>query len=91
MGERTLAVTNLEKVLYPEADFTKGDLINYYIRVSPVLLPHLRDRPITLKGYPDGVDGPYFYEKNCPSHRPSWVRTARVPKSEGGEIELTGD
>jgi bifunctional non-homologous end joining protein LigD len=86
VGGRTLAVTNLDKVLYPETDFTKGDLIDYYIRVSPVLLPHLRDRPITLKRYPDGVDGPYFYEKKCPSHRPSWVRTARVPKSEGGEI-----
>jgi bifunctional non-homologous end joining protein LigD len=86
VGGRTLAVTNLEKVLFPEADFTKGDLINYYIRVSPVLLPHLRDRPITLKRYPDGVEGPYFYEKKCPSHRPPWVKTAKVAKSEGGEI-----
>ena len=86
VGGRTLNVTNLDKVLYPDAGFTKGDLINYYIRVSPVLLPHLRDRPITLKRYPDGVDGPFFYEKKCPSHRPGWVRTARVAKSEGGEI-----
>lgn len=86
VGGRTLSVTNLEKVLYPDAGFTKGDLINYYIRVSPALLPHLRDRPITLKRYPDGVDGPFFYEKKCPSHRPEWVRTARVAKSEGGEI-----
>jgi bifunctional non-homologous end joining protein LigD len=83
---KTLNVTNLDKVLYPETGFTKGDLINYYIRVSPVLLPHLKDRPITLKRYPDGVEGPYFYEKKCPSHRPPWVRTARVAKSEGGEI-----
>ncbi len=83
---RTLNVTNLDKVLYPETGFTKGDLINYYIRVSPVLLPHLKDRPITLKRYPDGVDGPYFYEKKCPSHRPPWVKTTRVAKSEGGEI-----
>jgi bifunctional non-homologous end joining protein LigD len=86
VGGRTLALTNLDKVLYPEANFTKGDLINYYIRVSPVLLPHLRNRPITLKRYPDGVDRPYFYEKKCPSHRPPWVRIARVPRSEGGEI-----
>jgi bifunctional non-homologous end joining protein LigD len=83
---RTLNVTNLDKVLYPETGFTKGDLINYYIRVSPVLLPHLKDRPITLKRYPDGVEGPYFYEKKCPSHRPPWVKTTRVAKSEGGEI-----
>jgi bifunctional non-homologous end joining protein LigD len=83
---KTLNVTNLDKVLYPETGFTKGDLINYYIRVSPVLLPHLKDRPITLKRYPDGVDGEFFYEKKCPSHRPTWVRTARVAKSEGGEI-----
>lgn len=86
VGGRTLSVSNLEKVLYPQTGFTKGDLINYYIRVSPVLLPHLRDRPITLKRYPDGVNGPHFYEKKCPSHRPSWVRTTRVAKSEGGEI-----
>jgi bifunctional non-homologous end joining protein LigD len=83
---KTLNVTNLDKVLYPETGFTKGDLINYYIRVSPVLLPHLKDRPITLKRYPDGVDGEFFYEEKCPSHRPTWVRTARVAKSEGGEI-----
>lgn len=86
VGGKTLNVTNLEKILYPEAGFTKGDLINYYIRVSPALLPHLKDRPITLKRYPDGVDGPHFYEKQCPSHRPPWVKTARVAKSEGGQI-----
>jgi bifunctional non-homologous end joining protein LigD len=86
VGGRTVNVTNLDKVLYPETGFTKGDLINYYIRISPVLLPHLKDRPITLKRYPDGVDGFYFYEKKCPSHRPKWVKTTRVAKSEGGEI-----
>jgi len=86
VGGRTVNVTNLDKVLYPETGFSKGDLINYYIRVSPVLLPHLKDRPITLKRYPDGVDGPFFYEKKCPSHRPEWVKTAKVAKSEGGEI-----
>jgi bifunctional non-homologous end joining protein LigD len=83
---KTLHVTNLNKVLYPDSGFTKGDLINYYIRISPFLLPHLRDRPITLKRYPDGVDGLHFYEKKCPSHRPKWVQTAKVAKSEGGAI-----
>ena len=83
---KTLNVTNLNKVLYPDAGFTKGDLINYYIRISPFLLPHLKDRPITLKRYPDGVEGTYFYEKKCPSHRPKWVQTTKVAKSEGGVI-----
>ena len=86
VGGRTVNVTNLDKVLYPETGFTKGDLINYYIRISPVLLPHLKDRPITLKRYPDGVDGLFFYEKKCPSHRPKWVETTKVSKSEGGAI-----
>jgi bifunctional non-homologous end joining protein LigD len=86
VGGRTINVTNLDKVLYPETGFTKGDLINYYIRISPVLLPHLKDRSITLKRYPDGVDGLFFYEKKCPSHRPKWVETTRVAKSDGGAI-----
>lgn len=81
-----VSVSNLDKVLYPATGFTKGDVIDYYVRVSPVLLPHLRDRPITLKRYPDGVNGFFFYEKKCPASRPRWVKTRRVPKSEGGEI-----
>ncbi len=76
-GKR-LTLSNLEKVLYPVAGFTKGQVIDYYTRVAPVLLPHLRGRPLTLKRYPDGVEGPHFYEKQCPSHRPDWVRTAAV-------------
>jgi bifunctional non-homologous end joining protein LigD len=76
-GKR-LAVSNLDKVLYPKAGFTKGEVIDYYIRIAPVLLPHLKDRPLTMKRYPDGVEGEFFYEKNCPSHRPSWVKTAKV-------------
>jgi bifunctional non-homologous end joining protein LigD len=75
---RTLVVSNLDKVLYPKDGFTKGELIDYYIRIAPVLLPHLKDRPLTMKRYPDGVEGEFFYEKNCPGHRPKWVRTARV-------------
>ena len=79
-------VTNLDKIFYPKAGFTKGDVIDYYVRVSSVLLPHLKDRPITLKRYPDGVEGFFFYEKKCPAHRPAWVKTTKVAKSEGGEI-----
>ena len=75
---RSLSLSNLDKVLYPKAGFTKGDVIDYYARIAPVLLPHLRDRPLTLKRYPNGVEAPCFYEKQCPSHRPDWVRTERV-------------
>jgi bifunctional non-homologous end joining protein LigD len=75
---RTLSLSNLDKVLYPQAAFAKGHVIDYYTRVSPVLLPHLRDRPLTLKRYPNGVDAPHFYEKQCPSHAPDWVPTSRI-------------
>ena len=75
---RTLSLSNLDQVLYPKAGFTKAQVIDYYTRIAPVLLPHLRDRPLTLKRYPNGVEGQYFYEKNCPSHRPDWVRTVPV-------------
>src|SRR2546426_8890213 len=81
---KKLSVSNLDKVLYPKVGFTKGQVIDYYIRIAPVLLPHLRDRPLTMKRYPDGVDGEFFYEKNCPSHRPKWVQTAKV-WSEGNQ------
>jgi bifunctional non-homologous end joining protein LigD len=73
-----LSLSNLDKVLYPEAGFAKGHVIDYYTRVSPVLLPHLRGRPLTLKRYPNGVDAGHFYEKQCPSHRPEWVETALI-------------
>src|SRR6267142_5789829 len=75
---RQVPVSNLDKVFYPETGFTKGQVIDYYIRVSSVLLPHLKDRPLTLKRYPDGVQGGFFYEKRCPSHRPPWVQTAPI-------------
>lgn len=75
---RRLKLSNWDKVLFPETGFTKGDLVAYYARIAPAVLPHLRDRPLTLKRYPNGVDHPYFYEKNSPSHRPGWVQTARV-------------
>ena len=88
VGETKLTVSNLDKVLYPEVGFTKAQVIDYYIRIAPVLLPHLRDRPITLKRYPDGVNGFFFYEKQCPSHRPSWVQTTEVPsRRKEGKID----
>lgn len=83
---RTVELSNADKVMYPEAKFTKADVIDYYVRVSPHLLPHLAKRPVTLKRYPDGVEGESFYEKRCPSHRPSWVKRARVPKSDGSDL-----
>ncbi len=78
IGGRHLKLSNLDKVLYPASGFTKGQVIDYYVRIAPVLLPHLRGRPLTMKRYPNGVSGPFFYEKNCPEHRPEWVQTARV-------------
>src|SRR5437660_8770792 len=87
VGGKKLGVSNLNKVLYPKAGFTKGQVIDYYIRIAPFLLPHLKDRPLTMKRYPNGVDQPFFYEKNCPAHRPSWVKTAKV-WSEGNQREM---
>jgi bifunctional non-homologous end joining protein LigD len=79
---RRLSLSNLDKVMYPQTGFAKGQVIDYYTRVAPAVLPHLRDRPLTLKRYPNGVESQYFYEKNCPSHAPEWVRKERV-----GEID----
>ncbi len=84
---RKLPVSNLEKVLWPKTGFTKGEMIDYYVRIGPVLLPHLQDRPLTLKRYPNGVEEEFFYEKNCPSHRPGWVKTAKV-WSEGNQRDM---
>jgi bifunctional non-homologous end joining protein LigD len=78
VDHRELTLTNLGKVLYPAAKFTKAEVIDHYTRVSPAMLPHLRGRPVTVKRYPDGVDGPFFFEKNRPAHTPAWVRTARL-------------
>ena len=76
---RRLKLTNLDKVMYPAAGFTKADVIDYYTRVAPVLMLHLRNRPLTLKRYPDGVEGEVFYQKQAPKHRPDWVKTVRIP------------
>ncbi len=82
---RRIALSNLDKVLYPAIGFTKADVIDYYIRISPFLLPHLRNRALTLKRYPDGVAEEFFYEKNCPSHRPPWVKTVPIRSGSSGK------
>ena len=79
VGNRELTLSNLSKVLYPDVGFAKGQVIDYYTRIAPAMLPHLKDRPLTLKRYPDGVDGKFFFEKNSPEHRPPWVKTVRLP------------
>jgi bifunctional non-homologous end joining protein LigD len=76
---RQLTLSNLAKVLYPEAGFTKGEVIDYYTRIATVLLPHVQDRPLTFKRYPEGVEGGFFFAKNAPSHTPQWVRTVTLP------------
>jgi len=82
-----LSLTNLDKVLYPATGFTKGQVIDYYARIAPVLVPHLSGRPLTLKRYPEGVDKPFFFEKNATKHRPDWVKTAPI-WSEGNQREV---
>jgi len=78
VGGKKLKLSNLDKILYPGVPFTKGQVIDYYVRISEVLLPHLKDHPLTLKRYPNGVTGEFFYEKRCPDFRPPWVKTAGV-------------
>ncbi|EAX47113.1 DNA primase-like [Thermosinus carboxydivorans Nor1] len=73
-----LRLSNLEKIFYPRTGFTKGQVIDYYVRIAPVLLPHLANRPLTLKRYPDGAQAAFFYQKQCPKHRPKWLKTAPV-------------
>jgi bifunctional non-homologous end joining protein LigD len=87
IGGRRLKLTNLEKVLYPAAGFTKGQVIDYYARIAPVLVPHLSGKPLTLKRYPSGVDSEFFFEKNATKHRPEWVQTAPI-WSEGNQREI---
>jgi bifunctional non-homologous end joining protein LigD len=88
VGGKTLRLSNLDKVLYSEVGFTKGQVIDYYSRIAPVLLPHLKNHPLTLKRYPNGVDDKFFYEKQSPSHRPDWVKTVAVP-ARGKTIDFT--
>jgi bifunctional non-homologous end joining protein LigD len=93
---RRISLSNLGKVLYPATGFTKAALIDYYARVADVMVPHLRDRPVTFRRFPDGVGGASFVEKHVPSHAPDWVQTIKVPSSgtgrgrggsPGGEVE----
>src|SRR4051794_37954656 len=83
IGGRTLQVSNLEKVLFPDVGFTKAEIIHYYVQVAPVLLPHLAGRPVTFTRWPDGLDGQQFFEKNSARHAPEWVRRVTIP-SPGG-------
>lgn len=80
-----MPVSHLDKIIYPRVGFTKAQVIDYYIRISPVLLPHLKDRALTLKRYPNGVEGGFFYEKKCPSYRPDWVQTVPIWTEGRGE------
>jgi bifunctional non-homologous end joining protein LigD len=84
---RKLNLTNLDKVLYPATGFTKGEVVDYYVRIAPVLLPHLAGRPLTMKRYPGGVDQEFFFEKNAPKHRPDWIKTAPI-WSEGNNRDV---
>jgi bifunctional non-homologous end joining protein LigD len=78
IGGRKLNLSNLDKVLWPSTGTTKGDMVNYYAQIAPVLVPHLAGRAVTLKRFPDGVEKGSFYEKNCPSHKPPWVGTVKM-------------
>ncbi|WP_410659532.1 DNA ligase D [Amycolatopsis sp. lyj-112] len=80
-GKRQLTLSNLDKVLYPGPEFTKGEVIRYYSLIAPVLLPHIAGRPVTTIRFPDGVDGQQFFEKNAPRGAPSWLRTVQLPRS----------
>lgn len=86
---RQLTLSSLDKVLYPETGFTKGEMLDYYTRVAPSMLPHLRDRPLTMRRFPDGVDGTSFYEKHRPAHAPLWVRHVAVPTGADGAVEYS--
>jgi bifunctional non-homologous end joining protein LigD len=81
-GNRELRLSNLEKVFWPEEGYTKGDLLTYYFNVSPVMLPHLQGRPLTMKRMPNGITGDFFYEKNAPRHTPEWMPTIPVRAEE---------
>lgn len=81
-----LKLSNLDKVFYPQVGFTKGETIDYYARIAPVMVPHLAGRGVTLRRYPDGVDGTTFFEKRCPGHKPQWLGTVPGPGDRQGPI-----
>src|SRR4051795_5841944 len=86
VGKREISLSNLDKVLYPETGTTKGEAIEYYAKVAPVMVRHLAGRCITLKRFPNGVNTTGFFEKRCPKHRPSWIPTAVGPGDRDGDI-----
>jgi bifunctional non-homologous end joining protein LigD len=89
VGGHGLEVSNWDKVLFPADGYTKGDLVTYYRTVAPQLLPHVAGRPLTLQRYPDGVDGPSFFEKDAPRGTPGWVHTVKLPAEYGRRGEVT--
>ena len=86
LAGRRLPLSNLEKDLYPSYGFTKAHILEYYRGIAPFILPHLKDRALTLKRYPEGVEKDFFFEKRCPGHRPAWVKTAEVTQDAGERI-----
>jgi bifunctional non-homologous end joining protein LigD len=85
---RRLPLSNLKKDLYPSYGFTKAHILAYYRRIAPFILPHLKDRALTFKRYPEGVEKDFFFEKRCPGHRPAWVKTAEVPLDDGDPMTV---
>jgi len=85
---RRLSLSNLEKDLYPSYGFTKAHILEYYRRIAKFILPHLKDRALTLKRYPEGVEKDFFFEKRCPSHRPAWAKTAEVSRDDGERMTV---
>ncbi len=85
---RRLSLSNLEKDLYPSYGFTKAHILEYYRRIAKFILPHLKDRALTLKRYPEGVEKDFFFEKRCPSHHPEWVKTAEIPQDDGARMTV---
>ena len=83
---RELSLSNLDKLLYPASGFRKADVVDYYRRIAPVILPHLAGRPPTLVRAPDGAQGERFFEKRCPPHHPSWVRASEPLEPNGGQV-----
>jgi len=88
MAGGRLSLSNLEKDLYPSYGFTKANILEYYRRIALFILPHLKDRALTLKRYPEGVGKDFFFEKRCPSHRPAWVKTAEIPQDDGERMTV---
>src|SRR5256886_8354318 len=88
IGDRAVKLTNLRKPFWPALGITKGDLLQYYADVAPVLLPHLRDRAMVMKRYPDGAGGPFFFMKRAPAPRPDWIALCRIRHASGNVIDF---